>query len=88
MPYYDPTATKDKNRWSLVHVKFVKKFAVPVPLRELRELGGPGRPLREMQMLKQTRLSVSRVSAGEWDFLCNLADRKARHAGLEHGVES
>jgi predicted RNA-binding protein with PUA-like domain len=85
-PYYDPQSTKEKPRWSLVHVEFRKKFAVPITLKELREMGKPGGPLENMQMLKQTRLSVSRVSGGEWEELCRVADEKAREAGLEHEV--
>jgi predicted RNA-binding protein with PUA-like domain len=85
-PYYDPSATKEKNRWSLVHVKFVKKFAVPIPLKELRDMGLPGRELQNMQMLKQSRLSVSRVSQEEWRFLVGAADQRAVEAGLEHEV--
>lgn len=58
---------------------------MPITLKELRELGNaPGKPLAEMQMLKQSRLSVSRVSAAEWKTLCDLADEKAKQAGLEH----
>lgn len=83
-PYFDPTATKEKNRWSLVHVKFVSKFAVPIYLKELREMGQQGKPLQDMQMLKQTRLSVSKVSQAEWRYLCGVADQKAKEAGLEH----
>ncbi|CAI4211455.1 unnamed protein product [Parascedosporium putredinis] len=45
-PYYDATATKEKNRWGLVHVQFVKKFAVPLTLKELREMGEAGSPWR------------------------------------------
>ncbi|KHN94686.1 AT DNA binding protein [Metarhizium album ARSEF 1941] len=82
--YYDPQSTKDKPRWSLVHVEFRKKFAVPITLKELREMGKPGRPLDNMQMLKQGRLSVSRVSSDEWAALCRVADEKAKAAGLEH----
>jgi predicted RNA-binding protein with PUA-like domain len=37
-----------------------------------------------MQMLRQGRLSVSKVAASEWQFLCELADKKAKEAGLEH----
>ncbi|KAK0391755.1 hypothetical protein NLU13_1254 [Sarocladium strictum] len=86
-PYYDPKSTAENPRWSLVHVAFRKKFAVPITLKELRELGNaPGKPLAEMQMLKQSRLSVSRVSAAEWKTLCDLADEKAKQAGLEHEV--
>ncbi|KAL7912570.1 DUF55 domain-containing protein [Trichoderma velutinum] len=83
-PYYDPQSSKDNVRWSLVHVEFRKKFAVPINLKELRELGKPGGPLENMQMLKQGRLSVSRVSAEEWKALCEIADKKAEEAGLEH----
>ncbi|KAL7929643.1 DUF55 domain-containing protein [Trichoderma chlorosporum] len=83
-PYYDPQSSKDNVRWSLVHVEFRKKFAVPIGLKELRELGKPGGPLENMQMLKQGRLSVSRVSAEEWKALCDIADEKAEEAGLEH----
>ncbi|KAG5964689.1 hypothetical protein E4U57_004960 [Claviceps arundinis] len=83
-PYYDPKSTKDNPRWSLVHVEFRTKFAVPIPLKELRGLGAAGGPLENMQMLKQSRLSVSRVSTEEWQTLCRIADEKAKEAGLEH----
>ncbi|KAM0323819.1 hypothetical protein ACHAPQ_008529 [Fusarium lateritium] len=83
-PYYDPKSTKEKPIWDLVHVEFRKKFAVPIGLKELRELGKAGGPLETMQLLKQSRLSVSKVSSDEWEFLCKLADEKASDAGLEH----
>lgn len=83
-PYHDLASTKENPRWSLVHVEFRRKFAVPIPLRELRELGKPGGALEGMQMLRQSRLSVSRVSSTEWAALCRLADKKAAEAGLEH----
>ncbi len=83
-PYYDPQSTKEKPRWSLVHVEFRRKFAVPIFLPELRELGKPGSPLEQMQMLRQGRASVSRVSAAEWKFLNELADKKAKEAGMKH----
>ena len=69
-----------------MHVKFVKKFAVPIYLKELKEMGQKGE-LENMQMLKQSRLSVSRVGGEEWRYLCDLADRKAKKAGLEHEVD-
>ncbi|KAG6039140.1 hypothetical protein E4U41_003156 [Claviceps citrina] len=83
-PYYDPKSTKENPRWSLVHVEFRKKFAVPITLKEIRELGRPGGPLESMQMLKQSRLSVSSVSKEEWQALCKIADDKANEAGREH----
>ncbi|KND90920.1 Thymocyte nuclear protein 1, partial [Tolypocladium ophioglossoides CBS 100239] len=83
-PYYDPSSTRANPRWSLVHVEFRRKFAVPITLKELRGLGALGGALADMQMLKQTRLSVSRVSGDEWAALCRLADEKAEAAGLRH----
>lgn len=43
--------------------------------------------LEDMQMLKQSRLSVSRVGAEAWKYLCEVADLKAKEAGLEHEVD-
>lgn len=61
-----------------MHVEFRRKFAVPVTLKELKEhVDGP---LVSMQMLKQSRLSVSRVSEDEWDFLMGLVEEKEKEA--------
>ena len=79
-PYYDPKSKPSDPKWSVVHVKFRSKFAVPITLKELREEGGAGKPLENMQMLKQSRLSVSRVSAAEWEYLVRLAEEKAKNA--------
>ncbi len=80
-PYYDASSKPDDPKWSVVHVAFRSKFAVPVFLKELRELGAPGKPLEDMQMLKQSRLSVSRVSAAEWEFLVGVAAANAKESG-------
>ncbi|KAL1854351.1 hypothetical protein VTK73DRAFT_8794 [Phialemonium thermophilum] len=80
-PYYDPSSKPEDPKWSVVHVQFRSKFAVPIGLKELRALGdAPGKPLASMQLLKQSRLSVSKVSAEEWAFLNRLAEEKARKA--------
>ncbi|KAJ3555800.1 hypothetical protein NPX13_g10282 [Xylaria arbuscula] len=75
-PYYDPSSKPEDPKWSVVHVKFRSKFAKPVGLKELREMGKPGHPLEYMQMLKQSRLSVSRVSPPEWDYLMDLVQKQ------------
>lgn len=75
-PYYDPKSKPDDPKWSVVHVKFRSKFAASIGLKELREMGGPGKPLENMQMLKQSRLSVSRVSPAEWEYLMGVADER------------
>ena len=59
----------------------LSKFAVPIGLKEMRELQKqPGSPLEHMQMLRMGRLSVSRVSEAEWNFLVALAEEKERDA--------
>ena len=64
----------------MVHVKFRSKFDVQIGLKELKELCAPGKPLENMQMLKQSRLSVSKVSAEEWRYINEWAERKAQEA--------
>lgn len=49
---------------------FKQKLNAPVTLKELKEWQAEkGHPLENMQMLKLTRMSVSKVSEGEWRFL-------------------
>jgi len=60
-----------------VHVEFRRKFDTPITLKELRAMGTPGKPLETMQMLKQSRLSVSRVSAAEWEYLMGVVEERA-----------
>lgn len=54
---------------------FKHKFAHPerITLTELRK-HAQGGPLEKMQLLRQTRLSVIKVSAEEWNFILDLAD--------------
>ncbi|KAH9905599.1 DUF55-domain-containing protein [Xylariomycetidae sp. FL2044] len=75
-PYYDAKSKPDDPKWSVVHVKFRSKFAQPIGLKALREMGGPGQPLENMQMLKQSRLSVSRVSPAEWEYLMSVVEAR------------
>jgi predicted RNA-binding protein with PUA-like domain len=59
-----------------VHVEFRSKFKQLIGLKELRDMGKMGSPLENMQLLKQSRLSVSRVSADEWVYLMGIADER------------
>ncbi len=67
-PYYDPKATPDKPRWLCVDVGFVRKTRL-LPLAELRrhpELAG-------MPLLQRgSRLSITPVTADEWNFILEL----------------
>lgn len=44
---------------------------MPITLKELKAWYAEGKehPLAQMQMLRMGRMSVSRVSEGEWEFL-------------------
>ncbi|RYP91155.1 hypothetical protein DL770_002717 [Monosporascus sp. CRB-9-2] len=79
-PYYDASSKPEDPKWSVVHVKFRSKFAKPIGLKELREMGKPGQPLENMQLLKQSRLSVSRVSPAEWAYLMSVANERGGEA--------
>jgi predicted RNA-binding protein with PUA-like domain len=58
-------------------VTFRQKLSTPITLKELKAWqGGKGHPLENMQMLKLGRLSVSKVSTEEWNFVVNeMANR-------------
>ena len=57
---------------------FKEKFATPVTLRTLKNIQ-VREELRDLQLLKQSRLSVSKVTSGEWAFL----NRIVREGGEE-----
>ncbi|KAI1075129.1 DUF55-domain-containing protein [Whalleya microplaca] len=80
-PYYDASSKPETPKWSVVHVEFRSKFKQPIGLKELREMGKPGQPLENMQMLKQSRLSVSRVSPAEWEHLIGLVKQQDQGSG-------
>lgn len=60
----------------MVHVEFRRKLKEPITLKELREFATKGGPLENMQMLKQSRLSVSGVSREEWNFLMGIIEER------------
>jgi predicted RNA-binding protein with PUA-like domain len=60
----------------VVHVEFRQKLKTPITLKELRSFQAEkGNPLENMQMLKLTRLSVSKVSKEEWEFLTGVMEK-------------
>lgn len=68
--YVEPAKRgKHGNQWSLVHVEFRKKLSKPVTLKQLQKFSNPNGILSNMQVVNQSRLSVSRVSEKEWDFI-------------------
>ncbi len=73
-PYYDEKSDREKPKWCLVHVEFRQKFPEIIKLKELQKFAKPGGVLEKMQVLNQTRLSVSKVTKKEWDFIMSLVD--------------
>ncbi|KAL2870237.1 PUA-like domain-containing protein [Aspergillus lucknowensis] len=72
-PYYDEKSKRDDPKWVVVHVEFRRKFDKLITLHELKSHANAKAPLENLQMLKQTRLSVSAVSPKEWEFIERLA---------------
>ena len=64
----DPTG-----KWAAVGVKPVRKLKRAVTLREIKATP----ELAAMDLLRQSRLSVSQVRPGEWDLILAMARRKA-----------
>jgi len=67
--FVEPSKRGKENRWSLVHVEFRKKLSAPVTLKELQKYSSDKGALKDMQVLKQSRLSVAKVTEKEWDFI-------------------
>lgn len=79
-PYYDAKSTREKPKWCVVHVEFRRKFPGLVTLKELQRFAKPGGVLENMQTLKLSRLSVSKVTKKEWDFIHTLVDTNGEKA--------
>lgn len=73
-PYFDAKSTRDKPKWEVVHVEYCLKFKELIKLKDLQKFAKDGGVLQHMQTLKQSRLSVSKVSRKEWDFIWSLAE--------------
>ncbi|WP_068077824.1 EVE domain-containing protein [Novosphingobium lentum] len=66
----DPTDPDGK--WAAVKVKPVKKLKRAITLKEIKATP----ELADMELLRQSRLSVSGVRPSEWDFILEMAKRK------------
>lgn len=66
----DPTDPTGK--WAAVKVKPVRKLARPISLKEIK--ADPA--LAQMELIRQSRLSVAPVTADEWKHILALAKKK------------
>ncbi|HEX7339886.1 MAG TPA: EVE domain-containing protein [Rhodanobacteraceae bacterium] len=67
--HFDPKSTRDKPRWVLVDMAFVRRLARTITLNELRDCP----ELADMALVRKgNRLSVMPVAKPEWDFILTL----------------
>lgn len=57
-----------------MHVAFRQKFSKLIKLKELQKFAKDGGVLQNMQTLRQSRLSVSKVTKKEWHFIMDLVE--------------
>ena len=69
--YPDPTAEAG-SPWVVVDVKAVTPLKTPVTLAAVKE----DAKLKDMALVKQSRLSVQPVTAAEWKRVCELGGMK------------
>lgn len=72
--YYDAKSNPDKPRWMNAYVEFRRKFD-KISLKDLQSYGQKGGELEGMELLRLSRLSVSKVSANQWAFIMSLVDK-------------
>lgn len=60
---------KARGKWCVVHVEYRNKLTKPVHLSELQKYMEGSGVLSKMQVLKQSRLSVTSVTEEEWNFI-------------------
>ena len=69
--HFDAKSDPDNPRWCMVDIRFERKFKRVILLRELRRYADG--PLADMLLLRRgNRLSITPVTAGEWDFILSL----------------
>ena len=67
--HFDPRASPEKPLWYAVDVRFVRRFATPVPLAAMRVVPA----LSGMELLRKgSRLSVLPVTRAEFETICAM----------------
>jgi predicted RNA-binding protein with PUA-like domain len=64
-----PDSTDDTGRWVMVDVKPIKPVKTPVTLAAVRT----DNALKDMALVRYSRLSVQAVTLSEWTHICRLA---------------
>lgn len=66
---HSPDVTTDPERWVVVKVKPVRKLARPVSLKAMKQ----NPKLKDLAILRQSRLSVAPVTESEWQAILAMA---------------
>ena len=70
--HYDPAASPENPRWSMVDIQLGEIFKTPLPLEQLRKVAA----LKKMELLRKgSRLSVQPVTEEEFEAVLKLADQ-------------
>lgn len=69
-PYFDRKATKEKPIWFMVDLRAVAQMTHPVTLVQIKA----SKALRHMALLRIGRLSVTPVTATEWEAITQMAE--------------
>ena len=69
---YHPDPTDASGRFGMVTVKAVKSMKRPITLAEIKA----DERLAEMALVRQSRLSVTPVSAEQWDILMEMGETR------------
>ncbi|XP_062995180.1 thymocyte nuclear protein 1 [Elgaria multicarinata webbii] len=79
-PHYDASSTKEKPKWSMVDVQFVRMTKRFIPLAELKVHHQvhktSGGPLKDMTLFTRQRLLVQPLSDEEFEFVLSLEEEK------------
>ena len=67
---HSPDVTTDPERWVVVKVKPVRKLNKPVPLKAMKQ----NSELKDLAIIRQSRLSVAPVTKSEWKAILEMAD--------------
>jgi len=68
--HYDPAASPENPRWSMVDIQLDEIFKTPLPLEQLRKVAA----LKKMELLRKgSRLSVQPVTKEEFEAVLKLA---------------
>ncbi|WP_323799705.1 EVE domain-containing protein [Parasphingorhabdus sp.] len=66
---HSPDVTTDPERWVVVKVKPVRKLGRPVTLKAMKQ----NPELKDLAIIRQTRLSVAPVTESEWKAILAMA---------------